>query len=142
MGYCYEMRNGRRRLCCDVCGEADGTVRKVACKYGYCPATAMCAGCRKNPGVKAKDRAYHEANCKEAAAEFAAREARKDEVLALGGLLRCAAVNEGDDVRVYFRDLNGDTVERLMSPETYRAFGLLDVATLADYERVGEVRAG
>ena len=42
MGCVYEIRGGRRLLCCDVCGHAGG-VRRVSCRYGYCPATAMCA---------------------------------------------------------------------------------------------------
>lgn len=75
MGYSYTInyRTGKEVLCCDVCGDGDGTASKVKCPYGYCPAVAACRGCRA--AKKHLHTPEQRAHCKASAAEFDARRA-------------------------------------------------------------------
>lgn len=87
MGYVYELTSqGRRLLCCDVCGHAGG-VRRMPCKYGWCQPTAMCADCRANHEVRTQQAAYCEEHCRQAAAEYAEREERKVALLESGAFV-------------------------------------------------------
>lgn len=115
MGYCTDSRG---RLCCDVCGHAGGC-RRVPCPAGYCPATVMCEACRKNPDVRARDRAHHvEADCAGSAARFAAEKATVDALKAAGEYVFCASVyvaGVGSDVRCWFRGASGESKELVVS---------------------------
>lgn len=117
MGYSYDSRTGQ--LVCDSCG-THGGVRRVKCKYGYCPANALCAACRKNPTIKAQVREHCETNCKPAAAEFAAREAAIAALQAQGEYTFCSALSEPDGwVKVWFRGAAGDTKEAIVERGVY-----------------------
>lgn len=118
MGYCYQVSGGTRLLCCDVCGHAGGC-RKVACKYGYCQAKAMCERHRKDPATKAAQREHCETHCKPAAAEFAAEQAAVAAVLATGAHAFCAALNDGDAVKVWFRNAGGESKELRVTSAVY-----------------------
>jgi hypothetical protein len=136
MGYCYE----GNRLVCDACSVADGTVRKVRCKYGYCQPPAMCRGCRGDREKMATFRAYCDTNCREASAEFAAREARKEAMLDAGEYIRTSARStESGLVAVLFSNRAGEDKVYLMDTDTYRAVPILEVATIADFEKIGRV---
>jgi hypothetical protein len=135
MGYCYE----GRRLCCDVCGTAGA--RKVPCKYGYCPATAMCPACRSNPATKAAQRNHCEENCRAASAEYKAREARKEALLDAGEYVLSSArsCEDGVTVAVTFTGPFKDSMVYLMDVDTYRDVPRMEPTTVADYEKVGRV---
>ena len=109
MGYCYDTRTGQ--LVCDSCG-IHGGVRRVKCKYGYCPALALCASCRKNPEIKTERAAFCDANCKEAAARFAALDAAIKEALDSGHYVFCSSVyakgSDRTEVEMTFRNADGD----------------------------------
>jgi hypothetical protein len=138
MGYCYEVRGSRRVLVCDGCGHAGGC-RKVPCKYGYCPAVALCAVCRKTH--KAEHDAYCDENCKAASEEFAAREARKAEMLDRGEYVRTSAsiCDDGETVAVTFRDAFDNGLVYLMDKETYRRVPLMEPVTIDSYSLQGRV---
>lgn len=124
MGYSYEInyRTGRRLLCCDSCGAADGTVERKRCPHGYCPPITMCKGCRTDPVKRAELKAYHvTAGCKELAAAFDASEAAKKAALDSGEFVLCSAINSGDGVKATFRDKVGKTVDLMMSKAAYDA---------------------
>lgn len=119
MGFCYETdwRTGKRRLVCEACSAADGTVRKVACPGGWCQADALCVGCRKDPEVKAR-RAEAHAGCAAAKARYAAECAAVDAVLATGAHVFCASVyadSTHETVRCTFRAADGDTKDLVVS---------------------------
>lgn len=118
MGFCYEVTGGKRILCCDRCGHAGGC-RKVPCKFGYCQANALCAACRAEPGLLASIRAHCTEHCKPAAEEYAAEQARIAAVQSTGAFTFCAALNEGDGVRLTFRNQDGETREAVVEREVY-----------------------
>lgn len=132
MGYVYDARTGQ--LCCDSCGKHGG-VRRVRCKYGYCQALALCADCRKGDTLK-QFRQHCEKNCKEAAAEFAAREAEKEAALAAGHYVFCASVyTKGSDqkrVDMTFRNRDGETLNLTVATEVREKFHWRDVTTYDD----------
>lgn len=124
MGYSFESRGGRSLLCCDSCGTAGG-VRKVPCPAGYCPAVALCAGCRKDPVKKARLAAMHvENDCKGASERFAAKLAAEAAVLATGAYAFCAALNVsgtgGEKVAMTFRNQDGDTKTMIAGVAVYQ----------------------
>jgi hypothetical protein len=120
MGYVYEIGiGGRRSLVCEVCGSAGA--RKRPCKYGYCPAEAICSGCFAEASVKSAFRAYHEDNCKEAAAEYDRRKREDEALLAAGHSLFRSAISEGDLTRISFRNSAGDYTDVLVTNEVYKA---------------------
>lgn len=136
MGYCYE--NGR--LVCDACSVADGTVRKVRCKYGYCPPPAMCKRCRGDRERMATFRAYCDANCRVSSAEYKAREARKEALLDAGEFIRTSAsLTESGLTAVTFTNRAGRSMVYLMDSDTYRAVPILEAATVMDFGRIGRI---
>jgi hypothetical protein len=121
MGYCYEIRGGSRLLCCDVCGTAGG-VRKIRCPYGYCPATALCARCRKNETVKAQMKLHCETNCKAAAEAYDAREKATAILLAAGEMVFCTATGKpGNEVAMGFRGETGEVAYLTVDRSIYEA---------------------
>lgn len=129
MGYSYQ----GRKLCCDLCGVA-GAV-KVKCPFGCCPAIAACPECRKTRKADVFSREAHIAmECDVRAAEYRAEAARETEALAAGQWVRKAAVSIPGAVKVWFRNLAGETMAVAMSADAYRAFPLGVTVTLADYE--------
>ena len=134
MGYSYSMSG---TLCCDGCLASTG-VRKRKCKYGYCQSPAMCSSCYATK--KEKFKAYCEAQCKPAAAKYAAREAHKKALLEAGAALRCSASTCGEGkVHVLFSKLGGTTVGYYMASETYEGISYLEPATPEDYAKFGAI---
>lgn len=56
-----------------------------------------------------------------------------------GKLLRCAAVQDGPGVKVWFESNDKRDHLRWMSTTTYQSFRLLDNVTLEQFEAVGQV---
>ena len=135
MGYSYDSLTGR--LCCDNCSNYTG-VRKVRCPYNYCPAVALCPTCRANPKVKADNKKYHlEAGCKESHEQFVANENQRLSLYEQGIPVRKSALGLDDGtVKVWFESSQGEVI-RIMPQEVYRAVSIMDVATLADFEKLG-----
>jgi hypothetical protein len=141
MGYCYELRGGRKLLVCEACEKADGTVRRKACPAGWCPADALCSGCRKDPAVKAKLAEGH-AGCAEASARYRAEKAAEEALLAAGEYVLCAraTVERGVSVKITFRNAAGDTkdlvVTSALSATTNRlsTYDAVLSAATAEYE--------
>ena len=119
-------------LCCEVCGAADGSVRKRSCSYGYCQATALCTSCRSDGSVLASLRDYCDAHCLEASRVWAAECAAKDAALASGAHVFCSALNAGSLVACSFRDAAGALVTLEVSREVYEALRSLRAGTLED----------
>lgn len=134
MGFCYE----GRKLCCDGCGVAGG-VRKRKCPHGYCPSSALCAGCLKAVKASGKWKLAH-STCEAGHAAYVAKEKAGAELLAAGRLLRCAALNvakDGSKVHVLFKDKDGNHTGFYMAKTTYDAFSLGAHVTPGDYAAVG-----
>lgn len=133
MGYCYDAHN---RLCCDVCGTAGG-VRKIPCKFGYCPATALCAACRSSAATRAAIRDHCEANCRQASEDYARRQDERRTALEAGAYVRDWATGSfvgGFDVcKVGFHNAAGDEIVLTVPTAAYRLHGLLDVLTPEDF---------
>lgn len=133
MGYIYS----GRKLCCDYCGKPGG-VRKIRCPFGWCPATAMCAECKKEH--KAETTAtWHETHggCGTRSAAYRKVEEKRVALLAAGEFLRVAAYGPNGAVEVTFRNAGGTERIVTMPADVYRAFSLLEPATVGDFERVG-----
>jgi len=130
MGFCYS----GRKLVCDLCGTAGA--RKVPCPFGYCPSTAVCPACRKDPAKSAKlAKAHHAARgCEAGMARVRAESAKRAALLAAGHWLRVAAFGPRGDVKVTFRNAAGAERSVMMAPAVYDAFPLGAPVTLADYE--------
>lgn len=137
MGYCYK----GNRLCCDVCGKADGTTRRHRCPYGYCPSIAACPECRKAHAEKFRAKAH--VKCKTGSEELNARWAREKSLVESGIPVRCSAMSVESDgkeaVHVLFRVKDGSCVGYYMKPDTYDAIPLGTPATPEDYRRHGEL---
>ncbi len=136
MGYSYSLDG---KLCCDGCSRAGG-VRKRRCPYGYCQSPALCAPCLRKVKADGRWNKSH-LRCKAGMEDCIRKEQKRLALLDLGHAVRCSALNEGENVRVWFRYADGSTVERVMAPETYRAIPLGEPATLADFEKYGAVWA-
>jgi len=129
MGYSYQ----GRKLCCDLCGVA-GAV-KVKCPFGCCPAIAACPDCKKTRKSDVFSREAHIAmECDVRAAEYAAEREREDAALAAGHWIRKAAIGIPGAVKVWFRNLAGETMAVAMSADAYHAFPCGKVVTLSEYE--------
>ena len=133
MGFSYQ----GRRLCCDKCGRADGTVRRRHCPHGYCPTYAVCRACW-SAGEREKNKAYHKAaGCQEKHEAFEAQLRERAELMEAGVPVRTAAVNDGQVVKVWFRTASEELV-RWMPHESYdQDFGIN--ATLDHYRGFGPV---
>lgn len=142
MGYCYTIVGGARLLVCDNC-DAHGGVCKVACKYGYCPANALCAACRKDPALKARVADYCETNCKAASERMAAVAAAEAAALKAGELIFCSALGMTIDgvygVELTFKGSGVERVDRLVGKGMYdtvmeKKYGGSGVVTLSEVE--------
>lgn len=134
MGYSYETISGK--LCCDSCGKSGG-VRKKNCPFGWCPADALCAECRADASVIAvtSKAAHRERGCEKAANDMRKREEYAQILLDEGKYLRCSAIGVDDTgVLVTFRNKDGDTLEKLVTKDSYRSIPILAPAT-PDYFR-------
>lgn len=133
MGYLTD-KSGR--LVCDRCAKTGG-VRKRKCPFGYCPPPAFCGDCYKRD--KFRDRAAHvAAGCEKKSLAFQADLKRRNELMAEGTPVRCAALNaatseDPDRIHVLFREKDA-TVGRYMPKAVYRAHPIGVTVTLADYE--------
>lgn len=135
MGYCTDNQG---RLCCDICGAAGG-VRRYPCPFGYCPQTAACPNCRKLQNKRFCRAAHRAHGCERRHNEMMQRDAERKELIAAGRLVRCAAVQDGPGVKVWFESKEGRDHLRWMSSETYQSFELLQNVTLEDFQAVGLV---
>lgn len=133
MGFCYQ----GRKLVCDHCGTADGTVRKRKCPVRYCYPVALCKKCWDTPEIRQKAKQYHIDNkCKEKHEAFIAERKREADMIESGEFLRASALTAGPGrVHVIFR---GKTSYkgRYMAAATYDAIPLGKTATIADYEAI------
>ena len=138
MGYSYTMDG---KLCCDHCGEAGA--KKIPCPVGYCPATALCPTCRKNPEIKRQVAEHHQKLCVPAAARYAKEQEHRELVLKTGAFIRTAALGHhiggGYHIKVAFK--NGAGAEKCywMDELTYHAFPLGETFTVEDYQQRGHV---
>ncbi len=57
-----------------------------------------------------------------------------------GKYFRCAALAQGNRVKVIFRNKKGNEMAFFMSPETYDAIPLNKEATIEDYRKYGLVQ--
>lgn len=114
MGFCYQINGSKHLLCCDSCGAAGG-VRRRKCEYGWCPATALCPKCRADKTLISKLTASCDEHCKPAAEEYAAERAKVAALHAAGEYVFCASVCEGDGVRCWFRNGDGETLDALLT---------------------------
>ena len=136
MGYLY--RDGK--LVCEFCG-VNHEVRKYRCPFGYCHATAACPTCRKEK-KEFFSRKYHRANgCEKAHNDLMARDQRRIDLLNAGQPVRRSALSvDGNKVHVLFECVPASNVVYVgyyMSPATYHAIPLLEVATPDDYRKFG-----
>jgi len=140
MGYSYDASG---RLCCDVCDKSGG-VRKYRCPFGYCPAIALCPTCKETHPHYISKKAHREQGCEEQSRLFDQHEQEKNQLIASGKFVRCAALKHYiagiDRDKVIFRGKDGAEQAYWMSPETYKAIPWFENATPEDYMKHGEVQ--
>jgi hypothetical protein len=138
MGYSYDASG---KLCCDICDDSGG-VRKYRCPFGWCQPIALCPKCKhEHPEYTSKEW-HREHGCEKAMIQVKQEETKKQQMLAAGKLLRCAALWHPDrkdrKVKVIFR--NGDKETAYwMARRTYDAIALGVLATVDDFKKHGKV---
>ncbi len=139
MGYSYD---GAGWLCCDVCGTS-GKVKRFRCPFGWCPAIALCAKCRKEHPEYVSKAEHRKRGCEASHLRFEAEKKEKTDLIAAGQFIRSAALYHPErpspeNVKVIFRGKDGNQAY-WMSIATYHAISLDNNATPDDYRKVGTV---
>jgi hypothetical protein len=80
--------------------------------------------------------------CEREAKVFKAQQVRKQVMLDKGHFVRVAAIQQGNMVKVWFRDKEGRETERLMPGRVYDAIPLGVPATIEDYETINTALGG
>lgn len=164
MGFSYGTNplTGYSALCCDFCGNCKGEtgengeritlVTKKKCPYGYCQSWATCNQCAKLGKHKAesstgfdtdpekdKELRKNHAGCKPAHEEYTQARAVEKQALDSGKWIRTSALGYGDQVKVIFRNKDGQEKAYFMHCWTYGVIPLLQLATPEDYAKIDKI---
>lgn len=139
MGYIHTVDG---KLCCDICGKP--VARKHKCPYGWCQPYAICPDCWKKPEVKKGMSKEAHSNCKTNSEWSAEKDRKEKELKEANHYVRCSAIEvdymtKPYNIKVTFKNKNGQTKEFFMSKETYAAFPLLEPTTPTDYILTGGI---
>jgi hypothetical protein len=128
-------------LCCDACPTSGG-VRKVKCPFGYCPASALCAECRKKHKDKLGKKHHRERGCEKNHLEYVAEEKDRWEKINAGKAVLKAAVGlfDGTGMVCVTFDQGGKWIDYRMHKSIYdQRDGMLANPTLDMFKVLGEV---